>query len=108
MIGAAGCYWAASFYFRQYVAAREAMSDTVRDAHAATERVGLPSESLTQLLPSPESYFARAEWMFFVAVLMWVVAVVVAFRQKHWFAWLALAVVTAIVVAIPVNILWKQ
>lgn len=84
------------------------MSLTIRDTQEIAQPFGLPADPLAQPLPSPESYFARAEWMFFAAVVLWGVAVMVAFRQKHWFAWLALAVVTVIVVAIPVNVLWKQ
>ena len=91
----AACYWLASFFHGQYAQAHGAVSRAISS--------GVSPDGLA----SPETYFTRAELMFLVAILVCVLAVVLAARHRHWLDWLAVLVVIAIALAIPMFVLWR-
>jgi hypothetical protein len=99
----AGCYWSASFFHGQYARASGVVS---RAIHEAKSRGDISGDTLVGL-PSPETYFTRAELMFLVAILVCAVTLVLAVRHKHWTDWLAVLIATVITFTIPMHVLWR-
>lgn len=100
----AGCYWSALFFHGQYARANGVVS---RAMHEAKSHGDISGDTFVGL-PSPETYFGRAELMFFVAILICALAVVLAVRHRHWIDWLAVLIATAIAFAIPMHVLWRS
>ena len=100
----AGCYWSASFSHGQYARANGVVGRAVREAWI---RGDISGNTLVGL-PDAEAYFGRAEFMWFVAILVCGLAVVLADRRKHWTDWLAVVVATATALAIPTHLLWRS
>jgi hypothetical protein len=99
----AGCYWFASFFHGQYAHANGIVALAMREAKS-----GDISGATLVGLPSPDTYFGRAESMSFVAILVCVLALVIAMRHKHWADWLAAGIATAVAFAIPMYVLWRS
>jgi hypothetical protein len=99
-----GFYWAAAFFHAQYAQANGIVARAIREAKSRGDAFG---SSLTGL-PSPETYFMRAELMFLAAILVCALAAFLALRRKHWLDWSALLVVVAITLAIPFHLLWRS
>jgi hypothetical protein len=94
---AAACYGVALLFHNQYLRAHGVVSQAMRERGGVS---GLPAG-----LPSPEAYFTRAEAMFYLGMVIWAFAIIVALVTNRWYGWLAFLVVTCFIFAIPLSVL---